>query len=751
MKKKYHLKIPKPKQLKALALLFTIFCIPFAMMGQTTRNFDPPLISQEVIATKTREKIVVDGALQEASWKLTTPITNFFAMEPRQGEEIQNPTTVRILFDDENLYIGAFCQDSLGKKGIRVQDLKRDFVYGENDAFLVQLDPQNLKRFAISFQTTPYGNQRDLQVFDDSFKDTDWDALWKVRTTILDSGYMVEMSIPFKSIRYTLSEDSNEPTSWGITLARLARKTYEQSVFPAVPQAFSPYRMTYAAQLKGLELPKPAVNFRLQPYGIIQSNRSRNLIGEETNQTNWKTGGEAKWAITPSSVLDLTFNTDFAQADVDRAVNNLTRFNVFFPERRQFFLENSGVYAGADNSGIKPFFSRSIGLSNSQFNSNPIPIDAGMRWTDRNKNRTLSGLYVHQQGTEFQAPTNFSVFRYLANYGKQNNVGVMLTQKNNENLPEKGFESQSNTTLTLDGLIRPNDSWTIKYLASTSRQNTNDSIGFAGSLYVGWFPNNWYAGWVTQAVSERYIPGMGFVFANNTINHNPGGYYIWRPKKGWLSKWVRRWDPGLFLNWFQTSSTLATQEISFDIFPIYIRTRSNALITYTFSPTRQNFDFSFPILDQAITSGQYTYNRHQFRYQMDQSKKFSLDTRGSVGGYYNGQLNSFSVVTRIAPIPQIAAELGFEHNSFANFGNNKVHFTTDLFTAGIRLAANPRLQLSSFYQYNTFDKNGRINIRGSWEFAPLSFVYLVFNESSIQDSPVQNQSILTKLSYLKQF
>jgi hypothetical protein len=737
--------------MRFFALILLIACIPCLLLAQTARNFDPPSIPKEVIATKTIGKITLDGVLAEQSWKLAVPITDFFAMEPRQGQEIQKPTQVKILFDEENLYVGAFCQDSLGKKGIRVQDLKRDFVYGENDAFLIQLDPQNLKRFAVSFQTTPHGNQRDLQVFDDSFKDTDWDALWKVRTTLVDSGFVVEMSIPFKSIRYTLPEDSNEPISWGITLARLARKTYEQSVFPAIPQAFSPYRMTYAAQLKGLELPKPAVNFRLQPYGIIQSSTTQNLSGDKINQTNWKTGGEAKWAITPSSVLDLTFNTDFAQADVDRAVNNLTRFNVFFPERRQFFLENSGVYAGADNSGIKPFFSRSIGLSNSQFNSTPIPIDAGLRWTDRNQNRTISALYVHQQGTEFQAPINFSVFRYLKNYGKQNNVGVMLTQKNNENIPEKGFESQFNTTLTLDGLIRPNDSWTIKYLASTSRQNSNDSIGFAGSLYVGWFPNNWYAGWVTQAVSEKYIPGMGFVFANNTINHNPGGYYIWRPSKGWLSKWVRRWDPGLFLNWFQSSTTLATQEISIDIFPIYIRTRSNALITYTFSPTRQNFDFSFPILGQSINSGQYNYNRHQFRYQMDQSKKLSLDTKGSIGGYYNGQLSSFSVMTRIAPIPQIASELGFEHNSFTNFGNKKVNFTTDLFTAGIRLAANPRLQLSGFYQYNTFDKNGRVNIRGSWEFAPLSFFHLVFNESSIQYTPIQNRSTITKLSYLKQF
>jgi hypothetical protein len=720
-------------------------------ISQTAENFPLPANSPEIFATKTNSKITIDGRLDEPDWQQAIPIEDFFAMEPRQAAPVKHPTSVRILFDDQNLYIGAFCADSLGKKGLRVQDLRRDFIYGENDVFYLQLDPQNLKRFNVSFQATPYGNQRDLQVFDDSFRDNDWDALWKVRTTILDSGYIVEMAIPFKSIRYSKPENESDSISWGITLARLARRDYEQTVFPAIPQAFSPYRMTYAAQLKGLDLPPPSVNFRIQPYGLAQTSQSTNSLGETTSKTEWKAGGEIKWAITPSAVLDLTFNTDFAQADVDRAVNNLTRFNVFFPERRQFFLENSGIYSGADSPGLKPFFSRTIGLANSQFNSDPIPIDAGARFTDRNQKRTLAGLYVHQQGTDFQAPVSFSLLRYLKNYGKQNNIGVMLTQRNDENQPEKGFESQSNTTLTLDGLIRPNDTWTITYLASASRQNSNDSIGFAGSFYAGWFPNNWYAGWVTRLVDEKYLPGMGFVFANNTMYSNPGGYYIWRPEKGWLSKHIRRWDPGLFVNWYQTTTTLQTQELSVDIFPIYIITRSNGLITYTVSPTIQNYDFAFPILGQTIIPGRYDFTRHALRYRLDQSKKVSLDARFTFGGYFNGKLNTLSLSSRIAPIPHIAAELGYEHNSFTGFGAELTDFTTDLFTAGIRLAANPRIQLSGFYQYNTFDKQARINLRGSWEFAPLSFLYLVYNESNFQNTPIQNQSGIAKVSYLKQF
>ena len=721
---------------------------PFSnLLAQNAENFPPPEVAPVMQASKAKGKITLDGKLDEEDWKQASVSGDFFMLEPRQGGQVEFPTQVRILFDENNLYIGAFCADSLGKKGIRVQDLRRDFRFGENDIFLVQLDPQQLKRFAVSFQSTPLGNQRDAQIFDDSLIDNDWDALWRVRTSVADSGYFVEMAIPFKSLRYTESDD---PT-WGITLARLARRKYEFSVTPAIPQAFTPYRMTYAAELKGLELPPPSVNIRIQPYGLAQVNRQVDDQGVSTQTTEWKAGGEVKWAVSPSSVLDLTFNTDFAQADVDRAVNNLTRFNVFFPERRQFFLENSGVYAGADNEDIRPFFSRTIGLSNSQFNADPVPIDAGVRFTDRNQERSLAGLYVHQRATPFQSAVNFGVARYLKNYGKQNNIGVMLTQRIDEADPENGRLQQSNTTVTVDGFIRPKDELTISYLVSGSRQNNSDSMGVAASFFAGYTPNNFYAGWLTRYVDQKYHPGMGFVFAQNVIYHNPGGYYIWRPAKGWLSKWVRRADPGFFVNWYQTASTLATQEFSVDIFPLYIITKTNGLITYTVTPTWQNFDFSFDILGQTISAGQYEFVRHEFLYRTDQSKKLSISSQFGTGSYYDGSLNSLTVGGRVAPSPYFALDLSIEHNSFENFGENRTDFTADLWTAGIRLAANPRLQLSGFYQYNSLTKSARINVRGSWEFAPLSFLFLVFNESSFQESPVNNQSLISKITYLKQF
>jgi hypothetical protein len=239
-------------------------------------------------------------------------------------------------------------------------------------------------------------------------------------------------------------------------------------------------------------------------------------------------------------------------------------------------------------------------------------------------------------------------------------------------------------------------------------------------------------------------------FANNTIKHNPGGYFIWRPKNK-LGKYIRRWDPGAFVNWYQNSNNFKTQEVSLYIFPIYIITNTNAKIEYAITPSYQNLPFSFPILKSTIESGQYKFVRQMLRYETDASRKFSIQGKYEWGNYYNGKLKSLNVTSRFAPLPQVALTAGYEYNVFAKLGVTSDDFNTSLYSVGIRLAANPRLQVSSFYQYNSFDYRGRLNVRASWEFAPLSFVYFVFNDQQFQNTSIANQSVITKISYIKQF
>lgn len=716
-------------------------------MAQSPQAFPPPAVAPSFTPLFTDTPVQLDGMLTEAAWQNTPFINNFFKREPRQGAACLYQTSVRVLYDKKNLYFGVFCADSLGKKGIRVQDYRRDFMSSNNDHFYIQLDPQNLKRYCVSFQATPLGTQRDLQVFDDSFIDVDWDALWRVRTHVTDSGYYAEFAIPFKSLRYDRSTIADS-TSWGITFGRMARRDYEVSSYPPIPQAYSSYRMTYAGALKGLTLPPPSLNLRLQPYALYQYSRNTDAAGQKKSAHDMKMGGELKWAVNPHTVVDLTFNTDFAQADVDRAINNLTRFNVLFPERRQFFLENSGVYAGADVMGVKPFFSRTIGLSDTQFNADPVAIDAGLRYTDRTQKRSWAGMYVHQRGTDFQSAANFGVLRYLKNYGNQNTVGAMLTHKLDERDTEQGFAEKNNTTLTVDGLIRPNNSWTVQYLGSASRDNTNDSVGFASSLRVSRDLPQWYYGWNTKFVDKKYQPGMGFVFAHNTMHHNPGAYYIWRPKK-W--NFIRRWDPGLFINYYQNADDLGFQQADLYLFPVYILFRDGSFLEYAITPSWQHINFDFSILGLPIAQGNYEYVRHRIDYQTDQSRKYAFTGSYEWGSYYNGILHTAKAGMRIAPIPNIALQINYEYNELAQMGEADEYTDTSLITGELRLAVNPNLLASVFYQYNSFYAQGRWNARASWQFAPLSFLYVVFNESNVRHSPVQQQSLISKITYLKQF
>ncbi len=733
-------------------LLYTILLFAQCIVGiaqHTNQNFPPPSDPPQVFAKRAEGSIKIDGKLNEPDWQEAPVTKDFFRMEPRQGGAYTYKTEVRVLFDEKQLYVGVFCEDSLGKKGVRVQDLRRDFSDGENDIFGIQLDPQNLKQYCVSFQTTPYGNQRDLQNFNDNSTDNDWNALWSVRTHRTDIGYYAEFAIPFTSIRYD-SQKSEEDITWGITFSRLARRDYERTVFPAIPQSFSPYRMTYAAQLKGLELPSSGANLRVEPYSLYQYTTT-DTEGEKNSDSKLKFGGDAKWAISPRSVLDITVNTDFAQADVDRAVNNLERFNIFFPERRQFFLENSGIWAGASNNLVRPFFSRKIGLEG-KFNAVPAPINVGTRFTDRNDKRTLAGLYIHQRNTDNAPSANFGVFRYLQNYGKENNVGVMINHRLDENSKVLNIEENNNTTATIDGLIRIKNRWTISYLISSTYDEQTNKWGEAGNLFSGYRSNKMYWGWSTNFVSKNYNPGTGFVFQNDVIKHNPGGYFIIRPKK---LPWIRRWDPGFFANYYHDfQNPEKFQQASLYLFPVYVFFKDNSFVEYSVTPSWQNINFDFQPLGLAIEQKRYFYTRQFVRYNSDRSRKLSASFKYEWGGFYNGNRNTITAGMRYAPLPHIALTADYEYNNLRKIGILRENLETNLYSASLRLALSPRMQLSTFYQYNSFNKQGRWNARFSWEYMPLSFIYLVFNDTQIKSSldPIdRNQQFISKITFLKQF
>ena len=726
---------------KRFFILF--FCFSNALFfAQNDGVFPAPTNPFVVYGSIALNPIIIDGKLNETDWTNATPISNFLQIEPSQGQKPNFKTTVKILYDKKYLYVSAVCIDSLGRKGIRVQDFRRDFDYFSNDLFGIALDPFNGKRNATAFQTNPFGALRDLQVFDDTIFDRDWDALWKSRSTITDKGWVCEMAIPWKTLRYPKYKTND--VTWGINFVRIARRDNETSAFPNYPRSFDSYRMNYAAELKGIEPPKPSTNIQVNPYLITQFGSQKEDGVTTENNNSSKFGGEIKYSPTAHSTIDLTFNTDFAQADADRQVNNLTRFSIFFPERRQFFLENAGLFEAGNPNIFTPFFSRTIGLDTA---GNTIPIDGGIRYTDKNSKYSIGAIYVHQQQKGETQAANNSVVRLIKNYGNQNNIGILVTNKINES--NANLNTNSNTTGTVTGFNRFNDKLSLDFSVSGSTNSgLNANTGYAANTGLTYNTNSIVGAWNTGFISKEYNPALGFVSRNNFIK-NYVDVYLNKRKQKWFPKFVRSWEPDVTLILYHNSEDFKLQEGSLASSPIFFIFNNGSKVFATYQLNWQNLTENLNLLGINLESGNYKYQNIDCSYNSDQSKKFSWTTFFSTGGFYNGKITTLSGNVRFAPSPHFAMNVNYEQNQLKEIGVLQENLTTKLVTPNIRMALNPRVQMNVFYQYNTINESSRWNARFSWEYQPLSYVYLVFNESKTTNFR-QDQSI-AKISFLKQF
>ena len=730
---------------------------------QTGRNavvFPPPTAPNQHQAIEIIDNLSIDGRLNEAVWQRAAPISRFTQSDPVQGQPSRHATEVRVLFNRNYLYVAAIAHDSLGRRGLRVPNFKRDFDFRAHDFFGITIDGFLDKRNAMAFITNPFATQRDLLSLDDAFYDTDWDGLWRVRTSRTDSGWVAEMQIPWQTLRYRRSQDSTQ--TWGINFFRNRRASNELSAWSPYPRAFSALRMDYAGQLTGLKPPPPRPNVRIQPYVLLAYDGYSGSETSNSRATKPKFGGDLKWAINPNTVLDLTANTDFAQADVDRQVNNLTRLSVLFPERRAFFLENASLFAAGlapqndfnegGSMAIQPFFSRTIGLARlPDGTSTPVPIDAGARLVYRSPKRNFGGIAIRQRGITDSPTTDFLVGRYVENIGKSSRLGGLVTIKNAHGVGQTpGYQ---NTTAALDGFFRFGDA--LAYNVMVTGSASSDGTGRGMAAYSQFFLRaNQIVGWLTQSVVTRgFNPEMGFVSRSDVIANSLGSFLVKRPR--WLPKQIRNFEPGIFIETYHKVSTGYWQEGTFSLNPVWFTFQSGAQFGLFVNPTFQRLDDAdYRPLDLPIASGKFRYLRLSSLINSDPSKKFSWQLYGETGRYYDGSLTTGRGSISLAPIPHVAFTLRAELNNFRNVGG----FTglARLYSAESRLALNPRLQLISFIQRNTFTDRTNYNIRLAWEFVPLSFLYVVYNQGTyagIIDNRQrqQEQHVIGKLSYLRQF
>jgi len=712
--------------------------------------FTPLNDKKQVTSYSIKSHLKVDGHLDEPEWNLAKPIYLDFQVEPFQGKLASFKTSIRLLSNQHFLYVAAINYDTIGKNKFRAPNLKRDYAYSENDLLGIAIDAFNDHRNAIVFQSNAYGVQRDLLSFDDMYYDVDWDGLYRVRTHQSDTAWVAEFAIPWQTLRYP-NVKSREAQDWGINFFRVRRTSNELSVWSPHPRAFSTLRMEYAGQLKGILPPAPSItNIRFVPYVLFSDiDKQGSEVGfEKRNQL--KVGGEIKWAINNNNILDVTFHTDFAQADVDRQVNNISRFSVFFPERRQFFLENASLFSSGlaptdevlgGSMYIKPFFSRTIGLDK---DVNPVPIVAGARYVYRSDRNNVGAILMQQGAGDGFDYTNFGVGRLSHNFGKQNRLGFIATTKQNPTF--------NDNTFAVDGFVRFSEKMYYSGMISNSSNGKDHLQGWAQFNQLMYRTNQIAAYWTQTYVDQYFQPSMGFVSRSNVLSNSQGINYNIR--KSWYPKWLRSLEPGIYTELYHslTSKNLIERTILFT--PGWTTLQNGGVIGMYGLFNYQRLESDFAPLNIKIALGEYHFFRKGFYFSTDQSKKYSTFITADFGDFFNGKQNIYSIKTSVAPIPHVNVGFTLNRNEIRDLGVAKESKDVNLWMIESRLAINPRVQLIGFYQQNSLNDLHVVNLRFSWEYQPLSYVYLVFNQMEHvgDDLTLQKQkAFLAKVSFLKQF
>ena len=339
-------------------------------------EFEAIRLQKILTAVRIDERITLDGRFDEPAWKRAVPGSDFYQRIPLTGAPATDRTEVRVLYDDDNLYVGIICFDPEPGR-IVIKELREDFDINGTDMVQLIIDSLHDRRSAFALSVNAAGARRDTQVSETGVSNNDWDGVWDVRTGRTEEGWTLGYSVPFKTLRF-----SNAPSQeWGLQIARRVPRRNEESEWTPVPFRYTSLRTAYAGTLRGLENISPGRNLKVKPYILGQATEAR--VGGQLARIDslgrlkdYNAGFDTKYSLTPSLTLDTTYRTDFAQVEVDQQQVNLTRFNVFFPEKRDFFLENSGTFGFGPGGNLVPFFSRRIGLSPA---GTPVPIIGGGR------------------------------------------------------------------------------------------------------------------------------------------------------------------------------------------------------------------------------------------------------------------------------------------------------------------------------------------------------------------------------------
>jgi Domain of unknown function (DUF5916)/Carbohydrate family 9 binding domain-like len=689
-------------------------------------DYEAARLSRVATAVRVTEKITLDGTLQEPDWKLVAPATGFVQYRPNTGEPAQEQTEARFLYDEDNLYVGIICFDSDAAHMV-VNGLKEDYQWNETDTVGVIIDSLHDRRSGFYFQANPAGARRDQQISNDSQASQDWDGVWDVKVTRNNEGWIAEFMIPFKTLRF-----SSSPTQeWGLNLSRRLLRLNEESHWSPIPVRYNTNRMSQAGVLRGLENIDQGRNLKVKPFvtgGITQvrpADGSMQTVQTLTRLKDYDGGVDLKYSLRPSLTLDATYHTDFAQVEVDQQQVNLTRFNLFFPEKRDFFLENSNTFNVGpginqfgfnSNGNLIPFFSRRIGLSAS---GTPIPIIGGARVSGK-VNQYDVGLLAMKTERSGSTPSNdFLVGRLKRNLFRNSWVGTLVTDRSS-NLP-----SDYNRVYGTDGHFE------FDRLQFDSYILRSDTPGRSGRNQARRFQTGWIDDELTvsaeyNSVQPNFNPEVGFVRRKEVTQYS--GDFAWKPMV-MRSEAIRNLNFGTNLDYYGGSRTgkveTRTQEANAGI-----QFENNGWVTFVVNQTFDRLvnDLQIPSGNPhvLIPTGDYHYLGYSARFNTSPSWKIGGNGNFNWGEFYNGHRKSFNGGLNL--------KLNLHATINLNYDRNQVQlpdgsFTTSLVGTRMTYAFSPRAFIDAFIQYNADTHQVSSNIRFDFTHHPLSDLYLVYNDT----------------------
>ena len=717
-------------------LFFALLTLPVLTAAQI---MGPPATPPEMRAYELASTPIIDGdVLGDSAWSSVTAASGFWQIKPIAGAPATQRTIVYVGFTDAALYVGVVAYDD-DPNSIIITDSRRDSDLSNTDAFLVIIDGLLDRQNGFVFGTNAAGIEYDGQVTGDGSGNVfgggsfnrNWDGTWIVRSKIGDFGWSAEFEIPFRTLRF----GSGDEQDWGINFQRNIRRNNEVVFWAPLERNRNLYRVSEAGTLRGV-VPPAQRNLKITPYVLGEARSGGELDGTETDSDF---GFDLKYSVTPSLTLDLTYNTDFAQVEVDDQQINLDRFNLFFPEKRPFFLENAGLFSVGTSRQVEVFFSRRIGISD---DGEVLPVDGGARLSGKIGERTNIGLlHMATQAVDGAAPRNrFTVARVSQELPNRSAIGALFTNRDGD-----GSSDDYNRAYAVDGRWGIGDNITLQaWLAKTDTPGLtgkDDAFNIEGNYSSA----KWAADLRYTEVGEDFNPEIGFLSRSDYRNVRAFLMRVIRPDDLWGLLELR---PHVsYTGFWKFDGFQETGFLHIDNHFVYrTGTELHTGVNFTNSGVIDRFD----IVDGVwIEPGTYDHSEVQLVYFTDESKPFSFGLHTTIGGRFGGDRVSISPSINYRIGETFRSELSINYNDF-DLPVPNGEFTANLARLRLSYSFSPKIQLQALMQYNDSDNTLGTNIRFSWLRSANSGLYLVYNEIDERDAGTlpPGREFILKYSYI---